>query len=189
MQHASLHSVQGMNPDTVLFQQLQACHMRLSFHWPTSSCQLKLQSSAPFSGRDFSTLVRLNASDGSVLRQWGSAGSGNCQFGYFSVAVDDAGNVLVSNRDRKCWFAWHEGTREGTSTCWPLHSCALASGLGLMLQNLITSHQNSLGSVCCFPTLHVYVCMCLALTATHFAAHLHPLPMARSVTQTKRRSR
>lgn len=51
--------------------------------------------------KDFSTLVRLNASDGSVLRQWGSAGSGNCQFGYFSVAVDDAGNVLVGDPNQK----------------------------------------------------------------------------------------
>lgn len=43
-------------------------------------------------------VVRCSATDGSVLRKWGSQGTGNCQFQQNPrVAVDSAGNVLVSN--------------------------------------------------------------------------------------------
>lgn len=56
-------------------------------------------------------ITRLNASDGSVSRRWGSFGSGNCDFFNPNLAVDSAGNVLVSMMG----CAGLEGTRHSAA--------------------------------------------------------------------------
>lgn len=63
---------------------------------------------------------RLAASDGSVLREWGSFGDGNCQFGALSgVAVDSAGNVLVSICTTTPFVAVLGGGHVSSATGWP----------------------------------------------------------------------
>ena len=93
------------------------------------------QAPACFNGR-FSSLAitRLNASDGSVLKQWGSQGFDNCQFINPAAAVDSVGNVLVSMMG----CAWHEGTNDSATTGCPLHERAFKAGVGFMLRVLVS---------------------------------------------------